>query len=292
MIIYQRGEQEFKGNLHAHTSLSDGLLSPLQVAAAYRERGYDFLALTDHRSRTKLDGVEGLTLLPGVELDFIVSDRECVHLLAIGGSPDVAGIYERGLSVPEAVKALKEAGALVYLAHPHWSMNRLETAHALKGLDGAEIFNAISRPPYNPYRAEATQFLDLLAADGLLYPTLATDDSHFYDKEAFTGFIYVDAASASAEDLLLALKEKRYYASQGPRFDKVEVVGDRVKVACSKVRTIAFHSNLFWNNNRCVTGEGITEGEYLINRAQKENFIRVILEDENGQKAWLNPFSV
>ena len=39
----------FKGNLHCHTTVSDGKLSPDEVVALYRDLGYDFLALTDHR---------------------------------------------------------------------------------------------------------------------------------------------------------------------------------------------------------------------------------------------------
>ena len=38
----------FKGNLHTHSMRSDGALEPEAVIAAYREHGYDFLALTDH----------------------------------------------------------------------------------------------------------------------------------------------------------------------------------------------------------------------------------------------------
>jgi hypothetical protein len=33
-----------RGNLHAHTTLSDGQLPPEQVIAAYEQAGYDFLA--------------------------------------------------------------------------------------------------------------------------------------------------------------------------------------------------------------------------------------------------------
>lgn len=38
----------YKGNLHTHSSRSDGALEPEAVVAAYREHGYDFIALTDH----------------------------------------------------------------------------------------------------------------------------------------------------------------------------------------------------------------------------------------------------
>jgi predicted metal-dependent phosphoesterase TrpH len=40
----------FKGNLHTHTTLSDGDAPPDIVAAWYEQHGYDFL-----RSRTRTD---------------------------------------------------------------------------------------------------------------------------------------------------------------------------------------------------------------------------------------------
>ncbi|MCC6792855.1 MAG: hypothetical protein IT336_14285, partial [Thermomicrobiales bacterium] len=38
----------WKGNLHTHSTRSDGKLTPAEVIAAYQARGYDFLALADH----------------------------------------------------------------------------------------------------------------------------------------------------------------------------------------------------------------------------------------------------
>ena len=38
----------FRGNLHCHSNKSDGLLKPEDVAAAYRDAGYDFIMLSDH----------------------------------------------------------------------------------------------------------------------------------------------------------------------------------------------------------------------------------------------------
>ena len=36
----------FKGNLHSHTTVSDGKLTPKQLVYLYKNRGYSFLALT------------------------------------------------------------------------------------------------------------------------------------------------------------------------------------------------------------------------------------------------------
>src|SRR5215831_15353094 len=39
-----------RGNLHAHTTHSDGVKEPAQLVAAYEALGYDFLAITDHEN--------------------------------------------------------------------------------------------------------------------------------------------------------------------------------------------------------------------------------------------------
>ena len=38
----------WRGNLHAHSSLSDGALNPVDVVEAYKRAGYDFLQVSDH----------------------------------------------------------------------------------------------------------------------------------------------------------------------------------------------------------------------------------------------------
>jgi hypothetical protein len=86
-----------RGNLHAHTTFSDGLLSPRALIAEYEALGYDFLAITDHDD---LIGDEywaalgrlapRLLLFRGVELTWpefpqhvgrVIGDRETLHVL-------------------------------------------------------------------------------------------------------------------------------------------------------------------------------------------------------------------
>jgi hypothetical protein len=86
-----------RGNLHAHTTFSDGIRSPAALVAEYETRGYDFLAITDHedwiddgywRALGRLS--PRLLLFRGVELnhpDFeqhigrVLGDREVLHVL-------------------------------------------------------------------------------------------------------------------------------------------------------------------------------------------------------------------
>ena len=42
------GAKQYRANLHSHTNLSDGTLTPEQMVQAYQEKGYSILAITDH----------------------------------------------------------------------------------------------------------------------------------------------------------------------------------------------------------------------------------------------------
>ncbi len=49
---YAAGGDWYKGNIHCHTTESDGALSPGGVIWCYQAGGYDFLAITDHNTIT------------------------------------------------------------------------------------------------------------------------------------------------------------------------------------------------------------------------------------------------
>ena len=68
MKLFDPDKPFFKGNLHTHTTNSDGRMSPEEVTRRYQEAGYDFLALTDHWKRTfeQPHFYENMLLLPGI----------------------------------------------------------------------------------------------------------------------------------------------------------------------------------------------------------------------------------
>jgi predicted metal-dependent phosphoesterase TrpH len=89
-----------RGNLHAHTTFSDGVRAPAALVEEYERRGYDFLAITDHEDHDNLDWpayeealrqlAPGLLLFRGIELNYprfaqhvgrIEGDRETLWVL-------------------------------------------------------------------------------------------------------------------------------------------------------------------------------------------------------------------
>ena len=47
-LPFDRPGRFWRGNLHGHSTLSDGTLTPDEVCRRYREAGYDFISLTEH----------------------------------------------------------------------------------------------------------------------------------------------------------------------------------------------------------------------------------------------------
>ena len=43
----------YKANLHSHTTVSDGALTPEEAKKAYQAEGYSIVAFTDHRQYCK-----------------------------------------------------------------------------------------------------------------------------------------------------------------------------------------------------------------------------------------------
>ena len=89
----------WRGNLHTHSTRSDGVLEPAEVCRRYKAEGYDFIALTDHfiglydypiTDTTDFRDAEFTTIL-GAELHSgAMENGELWHILAVGLPPDFA----------------------------------------------------------------------------------------------------------------------------------------------------------------------------------------------------------
>lgn len=287
MNLFDPAAPFWKGNLHLHTTQSDGQRSPKEALALYQEAGYDFLAITDHRKITRAgDFYQNMLVLPGIELDYTFFDQ-VVHLIGVGMSEDILedkALYDQ----PEnGVRAVRAAGGQVILAHPAWSLNTLSMLARLKGVCAAEVFNSVSRMPWNGDRGNSASILDIAAAAGMVFPFVAQDDTHFYSGEEFGGYIMLQAPSLTREGVLDALEKGRFYASQGPLIRQISMEGDRATVECSPAERIVFYSNLPWVNGRCRQGRGMESAEYTL--SPKETFLRVEILDEAGRTAWSSP---
>lgn len=178
MQFIQPDARQLKANLHSHSTLSDGRLTPEELIRAYREAGYSVLAITDHEATYDHSALstDELLLLTGYEA-YIRPSPECVidlfgpevhlNLLAkdrhnvtfvdydpkfckympheVADTRPKAGAlgprqYTRAY-IQQFIDDARAAGYLVTYNHPVWSMEAQEDILSYDGYFSLEIFN-------------------------------------------------------------------------------------------------------------------------------------------------------
>jgi hypothetical protein len=292
----------WRGNLHTHSTRSDGVLEPGEVCRRYRAEGYDFLALTDHFvgpygypiTDTLPFREAGFTTILGAELHSGAQENgELWHILAVGLPTDFAPSHTPGwLPVPGqetgpqiAARAVA-AGAFVAVAHPQWSGLTVADAASITAAHAVEIYNHGCFAGAD--RADGAAILDQLLEMGRRIDLIATDDAHFNEPDHFGGWVMVRAEANTPEALLAALKAGHYYSSQGPELRDVRVFDDRVEVDCSAVQSIILQGH--GCRAKAVHGASLTHGVIpLAPKFDRSPYLRVTVMDASGKRAWCNP---
>ena len=283
----------FKGNLHTHSTRSDGGLPPEEVIATYRAHGYDFLALTEHfLERYNFPIVDTapfrtatFTTLLGAELHGpALENGEPWHILAVGLPLDFAPTAPGETGPALAIRAAA-AGAFIGMAHPAWYTLSLDDALTLTAAHAVEIYNTGCDSEAD--RGDSWHLADVLIERGKHLFAYATDDAHFREQpDAFGGWVQVRAAQLDPEALLIALKAGHFYSSQGPELLDISVVGDELHIACSPVAAI--HLTGRGARRRSHYGDGIEEATLPL-APFRGNACRVTIIDSAGKRAWSNP---
>jgi DNA polymerase (family 10) len=158
---------DIKGDLHCHTTASDGTASILEMARAAQALGYKFLALTDHsKSQVIANGLsaerllkhaadiraagrqlKGITLLAGCEVDILVDGRldfdddVLRELDIVVASPHVSLRQDTAKSTDRLLRAIENRYVNV-IGHP---TGRLINQRAGLPLDFPRIFAAAAK---------------------------------------------------------------------------------------------------------------------------------------------------
>jgi hypothetical protein len=147
---------EIVGNLHLHTSTSDGVKTHAEVAAAAIRAGLDVMIYTDHN--ITVAGMEGwyqdpasgreVLRLMGQEINDVRLEPELNHLLCFFVTEDLQPL---AANPQRLIDAIHERGGLTFLAHP---LERPGIAGAqqtypwvnweIAGFTGIELWNAMT----------------------------------------------------------------------------------------------------------------------------------------------------
>ena len=275
-VLLGKTKNFFKANLHMHTTISDGQMTPEEVKEAYRSNGYSIVAFTDHDVMVPHNDLTDKDFLaitscemeinqPNPENDFSLIST--YHLNFFSKDPGAETLpcfsqryvwlahskkyvtdemrktdYIREYSVEcinDMISKANAAGFLVSYNHPVWSLQTRDDYAELKGLWGVECYNT------GCARAGMTDneqpFDDLLKKGNRIFP-LATDDAHTR-RDLFGGFAMVDAEKLEYAAVMRALEKGDFYSSTGPLILELCFEENQLSVRCSKAVKIVLNTD-------------------------------------------------
>lgn len=286
---FNRPGQWFKGNLHTHTTQSDGAVSPAENLTWHAQHGYAFVAITDHNRVTDPHAfVNPLPLftIPAAEIS---ARRGSVdyHVVSLGIQ---AMPLPQGSDVQETIDAVNAAGGTCFIAHPYWHDLTLDDLLILKGHLGMEIFNTGCWLEID--KGHALVHWDGVLRRGQWVWGLATDDSHFRDPDYGQGWVMVRSGALDVPAILDALRRGDFYSSRGPEILDVQVEGRQVTVRCSPARTIYLIGDSWHCPHAVRAKDGQLLSEATLTLHAQQRYFRVEVVDDRGRPAWTNPYPV
>jgi hypothetical protein len=295
-----------RGNLHGHSTRSDGNVPPEKVYAFYREHGYNFTSLTDHNQLTQPDEFKsqerkGFVLLPGEEVTIYVG-KVPVHVNGVCTSHAIgnAKFEDIHTALGWAVKQVRAQDAMALINHPNFEW-ALQAGDLTYGRD-AQLVEIWSAHPYVHSEGDATRpseeaIWDQTLTDGLDFGPAAVDDSHHYkpeDKEPTArpgkGWVYTFGGETKRKPICDALRAGKLYASNGGVLTRIRVTREAITVwPEGEGGTVEF----IGSGGRVLDTQTPAAGAEASYAAKGgEGYVRVRLTRPDGKKAWTRAYRV
>ena len=293
----------YKANLHMHTTVSDGRMTPEEVKEEYKKRGYSVVAYTDHEALVPHTELTDDTFLAITSYEVATNNNitpddfrfmKTYHMNLYSKDPnkDVSPVFNMALlwiekvaqymsdeakavdwpreytneSINALITRAKEDGFLVSLCHPNWSLQNYPDYSELKGFWGIECYNTGCVRGGYPDTMQPID--DLLHLGEKVFP-VAADDAHGSKEDpndCFGGFVMIKAGRLDYDTIMEALEKGDFYASSGPSIEELYLEDDVLHIKTSPAVKIEVITER--RIRRCIHGEGMTEaafdlGDYL-----------------------------
>ena len=319
----------YKANLHCHTNLSDGELSPAEVKQAYLAEGYSVVAFTDHEAlldhsdlcddrfialngyetavKSK-NGVPTTPLLPVHHINFIkkkphdltqfcfypanfTPGRCKEHIPFLSYTGELCEYEYTPAFFRHLTAEAHKNGCLVHYNHPFWSLQTAESLAALEGIDGLELCNTGCRAhgDFNDY-----MYSELLRMGKRMY-AVAGDDNHNHKKgmgDSFGAWTVIAAEQFTYEGITDALSNGQSYVSTGPSITSLYVEDGTLVVRTSPAAAIMLRSE----GREIITvksADGYVDGAaFTLEPDRMGSYFRLDIVDKNGNHAYTRAYEM
>ncbi len=322
-ILLDKNKKYFKGNMHCHSTLSDGYYTPEELKRIYKEKGYSFLAITDHeffKAHPELDDEDFITITSAeyaikqfpeqstlknfnmkvCHLNFYAKEQSNDY------SFDYNSVYDhyekQGVTInkPEhdvpriygaeginnLIKNAHENGCFVCYNHPRWSLENYGDYCHYVGLWGVEVYNN-SCAVHGLYDYDINVVDDMLR-DGKRVFASCGDDNHNADEnsrllDSFGAFVMVNTDELNYSSIIDGLLSGNFYASMGPVIDELYVEDGKVHIKCSDAKRISYSTK--GRRTKAVYSVDGYVNEAIFEIKDTDEYFRIDILDENGMRA-------
>ncbi len=291
MFVDVLGKTRVKIALHVQSGKNN---SAEDVAAQYLEHGYDAISLTENWKYTPDGELEYLKIISGCEYSVggLMESEEAYHILGIGmtSDPEIPTAWQNMKKTArqkacEIVKMIHKRNGLAVIAYPSHNRNSAVELLDIEGFDAIEIFN--SEIGYGEGGDGYCGVLsDMLSGFGVSHGLVASNGINCYEDEEYICSLMVEATDMDSEHILRAIRQGRFYSTEGPEIHIERRGADKVRVVCSPALKIEFFSDMGQTSGKIVDGKNLIEAEYVVKDG--ERFVRAEVTDENGLRAWSN----
>ena len=327
--LLPEGGRFYKANLHCHSVISDGWLTPEELREAYKAQGYSIVAYTDHAVLIPHNDLRQEDFLPlnGYELDFNqpkTSDKstKTCHICFVSldenrtvqrifydsrhlqknlenADLDPARDYLQREYSPEAISKVLAEGAsdgfFVTYNHPVWSLETMEEYCGYHGMHAMEIVNyGCITEGYDEHNGN---IYDQMLRGGERIYCLATDDNHNHHpanspkQDSFGGFTMIKAERLDYATIAKALLDGHFYASEGPEIRALYLEDNRIYIETSDaVRIVMTTENRKYRVATApLAGDTLNAASFEL-KAEMGDYVRFTVIDSYGKEAYTNAY--
>jgi hypothetical protein len=291
----------YRGNLHVHTTNSDGDASPAEVAKFYKDAGFQFLCISDHNHLTLASEYgpadPSFLALPSSEYTGLVEGNTHVNGLGLLKPFEPTRVNGIVATLQEGVDQCNAQGAAAMLNHPNWEWNF--GAKEMMQVKGAHLFELCnnshtSMNEGSPGRPGLEAVWDEMLSQGHLIWGAGSDDCHSH-KPPFSPFkdppcsawSVVQAGELSLAAIVNALKLGHFYISTRTEFKAMETTRQGISLEIDAWNTMHYYTRFSGRGGKLLAEVEGPKPSYRFKG--DEGYVRAKVLCSDKHVAWTQP---